>query len=83
LLTRGYRFGWALERRMGMAIPADELAVLDANSNHPYTCRCKNCCRWWVLMGPDGGEDGNYGPFSRDEVLAEAKEWGKPTEMLT
>lgn len=66
-----------------MGIPADEQAILDAGSRHGGRCRCETCLRWWVLMGPDGGEPGQYGPFTRAEVVAEAERWGKPTEDLT
>lgn len=65
-----------------MGIPADERAILDAGSNHDGRCRCQTCLRWWVLMGPDGGVPGRYGPFNRDEVVAEAVEWGKPIDGL-
>jgi hypothetical protein len=54
-------------------IPADEQAVLDAGSEHPFHCRCAVCLTWWVLMGPDGEPDdpGAYGPFTKREVDAE------------
>jgi hypothetical protein len=34
-------------------------------------------------MGPDGGEPGKYGPFTREQVIAEANAWGKPVKFLT
>ncbi len=63
-------------------IPPDEQFILDGGSDHVYNCRCQQCRRWWVLMGPNGGDPGDYGPFTRDEVVAEATAWGKPTEEL-
>jgi hypothetical protein len=68
--------------KLGEQIPTDERAVLDAGGGHDYKCTCSLCKRWWVLVGPDGGEPGNYGGFSRNEVVAEAIAWGKPTEYL-
>lgn len=67
-----------------LGIPSDERAVLDAGSNHPGRCTCALCLRWWVLMGPEDGEphEGNYGPFTRQQVIDEAVRWGKPTTDL-
>lgn len=56
--------------------------ILDAGSDHAYKCRCRKCLQWWVLMGPDGGKAGKYGPFTRDEVIAMAKEMGESLEGL-
>jgi hypothetical protein len=64
-------------------IPQDELEVIDGTSDHDYRCNCNTCLRWWVLMGPDGGEPGKYGPFTREQVIAEANAWGKPVKFLT
>ena len=41
---------------------------IDAASDHSYHCKCANCLEWWALMGPDGGDPGDYGPFSTHEV---------------
>lgn len=38
---------------------------MDASS-HPFSCRCSICLAWWAHMGPE--EDGNYGPFTVEEV---------------
>ena len=38
-------------------------------SDHPYNCICEQCKSWWVQVGPD--EDGDYGPFSSEEVHGE------------
>lgn len=70
------------ELAKALDIPLDEQHVLDAGVLHDYRCRCVSCLRWWVLMGPDGDEAGNYGPFSLQEVLTEARRWGKPTDYL-
>lgn len=51
-----------------LGITPEEQVVLDAGSEHPFTCRCQTCLQWWVQMGPDGGETGNYGPFDEEEV---------------
>lgn len=40
-------------------------AIIDA-SDHPGHCRCDKCREWWASLGPD--EDGNYGPFSQEEM---------------
>lgn len=45
--------------------------ALEVGSAHPFTCRCDTCLEWWRQIGPEDGEDkeGNYGPFTRAEVL--------------
>ena len=42
-----------------------------AASDHPYSCRCNICLRWWAEMPDDEDEEGNasYGPFTADEVV--------------
>ena len=65
-----------------LGITKQEQEVLDAGSSHNYNCRCDTCLQWWIEVGPDGGEPGEYGPFSRDEVIARATELGKPTSYL-
>lgn len=65
-----------------MGIPAEDQVILDNSSNHPYNCRCIQCLDWWVLMGPDGGEPGKYGPFTRTEVVVRADETGKDMTHL-
>lgn len=37
-------------------------------SDHPYTCRCAKCWRWWKTIGPD--EEG-WGPFTQEEMQAD------------
>lgn len=49
-----------------------QFALLD--TTHTYGCSCDQCCTWWALMGPDGGEDGNYGPFTKEQVNARQRE---------
>jgi hypothetical protein len=49
-----------------LGITKEEQGVLE--SNHPYSCRCETCKSWWKMMGPDGDEPGNYGPFSAEEI---------------
>ena len=45
--------------------------------DHSYSCRCNLCAAAWVILGPDGGEPGNFGPFDEDEIRAMAKEIGE------
>lgn len=52
-----------------LRIPKVSQEVLDAGSNHPYSCRCETCWRWWKLMGPS--DDGGYGPFTEEEIRAD------------
>ena len=47
-------------------IDEEERAMLDAGSAHAYDCHCDVCKEWWRSVGPD--EDGNYGPFTREEI---------------
>jgi len=42
--------------------------ICDKADKHSYGCSCDICLRWWALMGPDGGEPGNYGPFIQAQV---------------
>lgn len=57
----------------------EALDALDAGSNHPFTCRCLTCLRWWAHCGPEW-EDENmpagYGPFTKDEVNGEQRRLG-------
>lgn len=71
-----------LARALG--IPPSEQSILDAGSNHSYSCRCSTCIQWWIQMGPDGDPSikGAYGPFTRDEILAEARRLNLPTSNL-
>jgi hypothetical protein len=44
----------------------DQIAMLDAASNHPYECKCKLCKEWWAACGPEMEDDdtpAGYGPF--------------------
>lgn len=50
-----------------LGITPNEQRILDAGSNHPYSCRCETCRQWWQQMGDD---DGSYGPFTKEEVYA-------------
>lgn len=51
-----------------LGIDTETKAVLDAGSDHVFSCRCEVCRRWWAAMGP---EDGSYGPFTEQEVHAD------------
>lgn len=53
-----------------LGISPEVQQTLDTGSNHDYRCKCGVCLQWWVEMGPDGGEPGNYGPFDAEEVIA-------------
>lgn len=44
--------------------------------DHSYSCKCNLCLIWWAECGPDGGEAGKYGPFTRDQVNAKQRELG-------
>lgn len=33
------------------------LDEFDAASNHPYSCRCDLCKRWWAEVGPEDDDD--------------------------
>ncbi len=54
----------------------DEVAVI-LDTKHGYECACPRCLTWWALMGPDGGEPGCYGPFTKDQVNAEQRRIGE------
>ena len=53
---------------------ADHRAILD--SNHVFGCDCDTCLSWWALCGPDGGEPGEYGPFTKDQVNERQRKLG-------
>jgi hypothetical protein len=63
----------ALKATLAAGIPAHELAVLDSGGTHDYRCRCGTCREWWRLMGPNGGDEGDYGPFTEAEVYPEGR----------
>lgn len=42
-------------------------------SDHPYDCDCPKCLTWWAECGPDGGEPGAYGPFTKSDVNTEQR----------
>lgn len=45
--------------------------ILHIGASHRSDCRCSMCLRYWVLVGPEGDEHGEYtfGPFSKEEFL--------------
>ena len=50
---------------------------LDETSEHPFGCDCVKCLDWWALCGPDGGEPGQYGPFTKEQVNKRQRELGE------
>ncbi len=54
----------------------EEKKVLDISSNHSYDCACNTCLSWWASVGPNGGEPGSYGPFTKEQVNAKQRELG-------
>lgn len=52
--------------------------ILDVGSNHPYTCKCEVCLKWWIQVGPEIEEEDeegnptkwNWGPFTEEEINA-------------
>jgi hypothetical protein len=53
-----------------MGIPKRDQDIMDAAMNHDIDCKCETCKEYWRLVGPE--EDGNYGPFTKEEI----EEWG-------
>lgn len=58
-----------------LGITPEEQISLDAGSNHPFTCRCETCRKWWVLCGPENEDEADepgyvpkYGPFTQAEI---------------
>lgn len=45
-----------------------DVDALDIGSNHPYSCTCATCWRWWKAMGL-GDEDSP--PFTQAQIDAE------------
>lgn len=71
------RIGWYRGDTVLLVISeeASEVAGLESltyGSNHPYTCRCKVCLKWWVNCGLEKVGDNEYrcGPFAIAEFLA-------------
>lgn len=60
-----------LREQMKVIMDRAGMSELFEASDHPYDCRCDKCLDWWMVVGPD--EDGLYGPFTQEEILA-AKE---------
>lgn len=46
--------------------------ILDIGSSHRGDCRCAMCLRYWVLVGPEEIDAGewSFGPFTEEEFLA-------------
>jgi len=49
-------------------IRKEHLKILDEAWSHDYQCNCDICLSGWALVGPDGGEPGHYGPFTKKEI---------------
>ena len=74
-----------LQQKIG-AIFAD-LGVTEgfmAASDHAYSCKCDDCLKWWLTVGPeDAGGGWSFGPFTQAEfeaaggVVPEYIEWGE------
>lgn len=45
-----------------------EREILEVASDHPFSCRCQTCFQWWILCHLE--EDGEYGPFTKEEIKA-------------
>lgn len=64
-----------LQNRIAAEIEKEDgpeaLAATIIASNHVYSCTCMHCLHWWARVGPDGGEPGDYGPFTKEQVNAE------------
>ena len=59
-----------------MALTDLQFAILVFGSDHPYTCKCKICLGWWLMVGPEETETGwNVGPFTREEFEAAGGVW--------
>ena len=66
------------EKEMGIdKVPDDVRDELDASSDHAYGCDCDRCLSWWARVGPDGGEPGCYGPFTKEQVNQRQRELGE------
>lgn len=65
-----------LRDRVAAELPPETVQVLDVGSDHSYSCTCATCLAWWAEMGPDGGEPGDYGPFTKERVNAEQRRRG-------
>lgn len=62
----------ALCKAFDLSISAAQ--ILNDAWSHPYDCTCKICLTAWAMVGPDGGEPGNYGPFTKEQVNARQRE---------
>ncbi len=57
-----------------MGLSKEDRFVLDEGSNHPFSCKCETCRKWWIAMGPqnqedvDDGAEPDYGPFTKQEI---------------
>ena len=72
------RFDKETEKKLGIdQVPDDVRAELDAGSDHKFDCDCNTCLTWWARVGPEGGEPGSYGPFTKTKVNARQRELGE------
>ena len=49
-----------------------DVNALDAGSNHPYSCRCETCWKWWKTMGLGDEDDAPFTQLELDQDTYEA-----------
>ena len=59
-----------VKRKLGAALPPEVVKILDEGSEHPFSCKCEICKKWWIEMGPEMGpnREPSYGPFTKEEI---------------
>lgn len=55
---------------------AEKMVLCTKAWDHSYSCICRLCQGAWALMGPDGGEKGNWGPFKEEAMKQFCEEEG-------
>lgn len=55
-----------------MGLEHSTAEILDIGGSHKRACRCGICLRFWVLVGPEEGDPGEwgFGPFTEEEYIA-------------
>jgi hypothetical protein len=66
-----------LIEELNKSISPEHRRILDVADRHRFGCDCDTCLSWWALCGPDGGEPGSYGPFTKEQVNTRQKELGE------
>ena len=83
--VKGRALELALKDRLAtaMGIPKADQDILDISSDHPYSCDCGTCLKYWRAVGPNPSADPSmpYGPHAIEEVEDDSEQGQRCSEM--